>query len=161
MSKFYLFAENAELLVVSTTRKPVIQLLHYIGNVNDTWSSADVVDCSRMDSSLVWNLEIRFLHAAARSKHASSKCNLCLVNVGLFATTCNPTLRRGVAWTVFRILYVMCFFLSPAWQFLRIYRCKTSLIQKFLLSRIIATSFLIFPVPIRAECEVWRFFPYD
>jgi len=56
MSKFYLFAGNAELLVVSTTRKPVMQLLECIGSGNDTWSLADAVHCARLHFSLVWNL---------------------------------------------------------------------------------------------------------
>lgn len=165
MTKFYLFAGNVELLVVATSRKPVMQLLRCIWSANDAWSSADVVDCSRMDYSLVWNLEICFLHVAARSKHGTSKCNLCFMNVGLFATTCNPTLRRGIAWLFFRrkavfwTLHVMCFFLSLPWQFLRTDRCKTSFIQNFVLFRIIATSFLIFSIFITAECKVWRFFP--
>lgn len=60
-----------------------------------------------------------FLHVGAGSKHGSNKCSLCLVNVGLFATTCNSTVRRDIAWllvrrkTVFRTLHVMFYFCLP------------------------------------------------
>jgi hypothetical protein len=119
MGKFYLFAGNAELLVVSTAHKSVMQFLHRIASANDAWSSADAVEFSRIYSSLMWNLKICFLHAGAGSKHGWNKCNLCLMSVGLFATTYNPTVRSGIAWllfirkTVFRTLHVMFYFCLP------------------------------------------------
>jgi hypothetical protein len=112
--EFYLFAGNVDVLVVSTTCEPVVQLLEWRESAGDTGSSAHALDCSRMDFSLVWNLEVCFLYTAARSRRGSSKCNFCRVDVGLVVTTCSPTACSDIMWlhfrrkTVLRTLHVIC-----------------------------------------------------